>query len=167
MDTESAAGGGRSRRCATPSRRRGARPRVDQAKPILSSPSLFDRSVMRCLMRESPPANGSSSQPAPALLDWSAAALSFPRVKQGLTLTGTFTLTRPPRERFRCTTSTRFQLPGLPVQRSSFNRRPFPSRVLGASQLSVFASLIVNRDRKAAGYPSALLPSRAAGVGLN
>jgi len=38
---------------------------------------------------------------------------------------------------------------------------------LGASQLGVFASLIVNRDRKAAGYPSALLPSRAAGVGLN
>jgi len=38
---------------------------------------------------------------------------------------------------------------------------------LGASQLGVFASLMVNMDRKAAGYPSALLPSRAAGVGLN
>ena len=120
---------------------------VDQAKPILSSPSLFDRSVMRCLMRESAPANGSvifAARSGAARLVSSGA--EFPPGQAGFD---------SDRDVYVDSTSTRtfqvydldkvsgFQLPGLPVQRSSFNRRHFPQSLGYIAMGRVFASLIV------------------------
>ena len=86
---------------------------------------------MRRLMRESPPANGSSSQPAPALLDWSAAALNFVGVKQGLTLTGTFTLTRPPLRTFQVYDLDKVSAPRFTGSKVKLQPAPFPLQSLG------------------------------------
>jgi len=122
---------------------------VDQAKPILSSPSLFDRSVMRCLMRESAPANGSvifAARSGAARLVSSGA--EFPRSQAGFdfdrdvyvdsnsTSTRTFQV-------YDLDKVSGFQLPGLPVQRSSVNRRHFPQSLGYIAMGRVFASLIV------------------------